>query len=109
SRYVGATTLTLGGLFCVDENSSTLCLSLESGQPRWPDNIASKIFVNQQAATSIRAYPDGDNMFLMSPSAISAVSMVSGAPRSMTSPLSDFMPPLQSAQLSSLCLVELAY
>ena len=110
SRYAGATTLTLSGLVCFDDNNSPQCLSPDNGQPRWPDNLNSKNF---SAATvhAMRAFPDGDNLFLQSGDMTSVIPMIGGKTgiSDLTAPFSNGgMPPLLGAQLSNLCLVQLA-
>jgi outer membrane protein assembly factor BamB len=95
-----ASLLTLDGLVTVDANSDLICLSQDTGEPRWPHgrrlNSASPTGVSYLLTTL-----DGDNINVLSATELAAYRSSDGSD-AWQSALRDMRdkPPLQNAQIS---------
>ncbi len=109
TRYASATALTLDGLILVDNASNVMCLSLESGEMRWPA-LVSLTQSPLNAGSLLRSTVEGDRVIFQHAQGIVAVRtyLSDEGQIAWVGTVPPNTPPLQSLQMSDPYLIEFA-
>jgi outer membrane protein assembly factor BamB/tetratricopeptide (TPR) repeat protein len=111
TKFAAATALTLDGVVVVDSTLNVMCLSLESGEMRWPAPMQLSLNSASGSTTTLRSVVDGDTVIFQSRESTIALyttpsEEVGGQLAWVATPT--VLPPLESLQLTDLYVVELA-